>query len=150
MTVKSNKSALVKAVDYLSVHDYSVKRLRDKLHRCGYEKAEIDAALGKLLQKGYLNDAALCKSMSRGYIVAGRYSVLEIKYKLRSKGFSSDVIADCLDGDLAEYEKKAACRALKIHFTKKQDTGKYMQYLYRKGFCSASIAYAAENFTAST
>ncbi|WP_196594362.1 regulatory protein RecX [Pectinatus sottacetonis] len=144
MPVKNNKTALVKAVDYLSVQDYSVKQIYDKLSRCGYEQEEIKVAIDKLVQKGYLDDADLCDRQSKIYLKEKRYSVMMIKQKLLRKGFSPDMVNKSLTSDFTIYEKNTAVCILQKHLKKTTDTAKSMQYLYRKGFSPSSIRYAVD------
>lgn len=146
MAAKNNKPVLVKAVDYLSIRDHSIKQLSDKLYRCGYEQEEIETAVNKLLQNGYLNDTDLCRRQITRYLNENRYSIMAIKHKLCLNGFSSETIGECLPQDLDEYEKQAAYNILNNRYKKNTDSNKYIQYLYRKGFSSKSIRYAADKF----
>ena len=149
MAAKNNKPVLVKAVDYLSIRDHSIKQLSDKLRRCGYAQKEIEAAISKLLQNGYLNDTDLCRRQVIRYLNENRYSILAIKHKLCLNGFSSETISECMTQDLDEYEEQAAYNILKNRYKRSADSGKYIQYLYRKGFSSKSIRYAADKFSIS-
>ena len=79
----SEGCVLVKAVDYLSIRDHSIKQLSDKLYRCGYEQEEIETAVNKLLQNGYLNDTDLCRRQITRYLNENRYSIMAIKHKTK-------------------------------------------------------------------
>ncbi|MBB5335908.1 regulatory protein RecX [Pectinatus brassicae] len=144
MILKSNKSALEKAVDYLSIRDYSVKQLRDKLYRCSYDEQEINEALEKLKARHYLDDAQLCARQAQVYLREERYSIKALQFKLLAKGFSSEIVNNCLTADFTEYEKRAVIKILPSRLRKTTDREKNMQYLYRKGFSVASIRYGID------
>ncbi|WP_196604640.1 regulatory protein RecX [Pectinatus haikarae] len=144
MQTRNSKSALAKAIDYLSVQDYSVNRIVDKLFRCGYEQQEIDAAVARLIEKRYLDDEQLCIRYWSRYLAEKKYSVLQIKAKLKMKGFSANVIDRCTPQELSDYEKITAYSIWQRYMKKNKDIDKFMQYLYRKGFSMSSIRYAAD------
>ena len=56
----AEKTALVTAVDYLARQAHSEKKLREKLQRKGFPQEEIDAAIERLIERKYLDDADLC------------------------------------------------------------------------------------------
>ena len=144
MMLKNNKPALEKAVDYLSVRDYSVKQLQDKLYRCSYSEQEINEVIEKLKARHYLNDAELCVKQVQVYLREERYSIKALRYKLLTKGFSVEIINNCMTEDFTEYEKRVVIKILQNRLRKTVDRKKNMQYLYRNGFSAASIRYGAE------
>ncbi|TCS79252.1 regulatory protein RecX [Pectinatus cerevisiiphilus] len=146
MRLKSNKSALAKAVDYLAVQDYSVKQIRDKLLRRGYQPSEITAAIDKLIEKKYLDDEQLCRRYWQMYLTEGKCSIRQIKAKLVVKGFASAIIDRYVPQDWDDYERTTVCSIWQKNKKKNIDSVKFMQYLYRKGFSMSSIHYAADKF----
>ncbi len=145
---KSNKTALVRAVDFLSVHDYTVYNLRKKLMRCGYTENEIDVAIEKLLKCGYLDDTALCHREWQRYLHNGNYSFLQIRQKLLQNGFAEDVIASLQPNreEQDRYEGALLEQMLQKKFLPDDDYQKICAYFYRKGFSSGLIRTAVEKF----
>ena len=57
---REERTALMRAVDYLARQAHSEKKLREKLMRKGFPTEEIDAAIARLIERHYLDDASLC------------------------------------------------------------------------------------------
>ncbi len=57
---RAKKTALMYAVDLLARQEQSSAKLREKLLRKGYAEAETEAAIARLVEKHYLNDADAC------------------------------------------------------------------------------------------
>ena len=82
------KSALEAGADILDMFGCSAKTLKDKLLSRGYEEGEVDAAVAKLLDLGFLNDSEYGRSLARKYAAKG-YSSKRIELELKKKGLSS-------------------------------------------------------------
>lgn len=149
MRLKISKTALEKAVDYLAVQDYSVQQINKKLTRCGYETEEINNAIAKLLARGYLNDEKLCGRYWQMYLREAKCSIMQIKSKMLTKGFTMKLIDAHMPEGLTDYEKNTAYHIWCRRFKKDTDVTKFKQYLYRKGFSSSSISYAADKYAQS-
>ena len=143
---KAEKTALMYAVDLLARQEQSSNKLREKLRRKGYEEDEIEAALRRLEEKGYLNDPDACDRQFRFLYEESRSSVKQICAKLMQRGFDSGLVRDCIPVDTYERELRAALRCLSIKFKPGADPQKMMANLYSKGFDSAVIRNAVERF----
>ncbi len=144
---KPSKTALEKAVDWLSVRDYSEKQLGDKLRRCLYSPSEIETALSKLRARHYLDDEGLCLRQCRLYLQERKNSLLAIRVKLQAKGFSKELVeASLAQMDTDSYGEETALSLLRQHFLRPQTREKYFQYLYRKGFSAADSSRAVRLF----
>ena len=71
MRLTSKSTALQEAVRLLSRRALSEKELRIKLGQKGYTSSEIDAAVDRLISRGYLNDEVLCKRLFDYYTNLG-------------------------------------------------------------------------------
>ena len=129
---KTEKTALMKAVDLLARAEHSTAHLARKL-----------------LQRGYLDDTEACRHQFTFLYEESRQSVRQIEARLMQKGFSSALIAECVPDDTFEREKEAARRCLDVHFKKSAAEQKMLQHLYRRGFstavCRAAVAAFAED-----
>ncbi len=144
---KPAKTALVAAVDILARQEYSTAKLREKLARKGYEEAEIDAAVARLEEKHYLDDAAACQRQFEFLYNESRSSVRQICLKLQQRGFARDAVQACVPRDTYEREKAAALRTLALKYKRSAETQKMLASLYRSGFDSSALRAAVEEYT---
>ena len=143
---KNKKTALVQAVDLLARQEQSTNKLREKLQQRGYTEDEIEAAIQRLEERHYLNDADACARQFQFLYEESRQSVRQICAKLMQRGFESSLVRECVPRDIYEREKKAAMRCLSLKFRPSAEEQKMMQHLYRKGFDSSAIRAAVEEF----
>ena len=143
----TEKTALVTAVDYLARQAHSEKKLREKLQRKGFPQEDIDAAIERLIERKYLDDADLCAQQFMYLYNESRYSVRQIFVKLMQRGFDKELIRSAVPPDTAEREAAAAERVLAMKFKPTDKKQKMMANLYQKGF-SVDVSHAAvQNFT---
>ena len=143
---KTKKTALVQAVDLLARQEQSTNKLREKLQQRGYAGDEIEAAIQRLEERHYLDDADACARQFQFLYEESRQSVRQICAKLMQRGFESSLVRECVPRDIYEREKKAAMRCLSLKFRPSAEEQKMMQHLYRKGFDSSAIRAAVEEF----
>lgn len=143
---KNKKTALVQAVDLLARQEQSTNKLREKLQQRGYAGDEIEAAIQRLEERHYLDDADACARQFQFLYEESRQSVRQICAKLMQRGFESSLVRECVPRDIYEREKKAAMRCLNLKFKPSAEEQKMMQHLYRKGFDSSAIRAAVEEF----
>ena len=141
------KTALMTAVDYLARQAHSEKKLREKLERKGFPTDEIDAAIARLIERHYLDDAELCSRQFMYLYNESRNSVRQICAKLMQRGFDHDLVWSVVPEDTYDREVAAAERVLSMKFKPTDKHQKMMANLYQKGF-SVDVAHAAvQNFT---
>lgn len=143
----TEKTALVTAVDYLARQAHSEKKLREKLQRKGFPQEEIDAAIERLIERKYLDDADLCAQQFMYLYNESRYSVRQIFVKLMQRGFDKELIRSAVPPDMAEREAAAAERVLAMKFKPTDKKQKMMANLYQKGFSVDTAHAAVRNFT---
>ena len=112
----AEKTALITAVDYLARQAHSEKKLREKLQRKGFPQEEIDAAIERLIERKYLDDADLCAQQFMYLYNESRYSVRQIFVKLMQRGFDKELIRSAVPPDTAEREAAVAERVLAMKF----------------------------------
>ena len=84
-----NKSALEAGADILDMFGCSAEVLRKKLLGRGYAEDEVDEAVAKLTDIGFLNDSAYTESLAIRYAQRG-YSSRRMVYELGKKGIDRD------------------------------------------------------------
>ncbi|MGL6115213.1 MAG: regulatory protein RecX [Cetobacterium sp.] len=116
----------------LSKKDYCEKDLREKLYNKYLNKIVVSRVLEILREKGYLDDLEYAKS----YINTHNYSKAKLKYMLKQKGISDEVIEELL-----ENQKEKELENLKREYkkVKGRDKDKQIASLMRKGFCYGDI-----------
>ncbi len=141
MKNKPNASAYSYGLRLLSVHGYSEAALIEKLQRAQYVSPEIQSAVAKLKSYGFINDFDLAMSYFRSYFSNGKTGFYLIRAKLKQKGFSSEIIAECLrayDNDIAFDQ---AVKLAQTHFSnlQLQEKPKIARYLAARGFSTEII-----------
>ena len=101
MRLTSKSTALQEAVRLLSRRALSEKELRIKLGQKGYTSSEIDAAVDRLISRGYLNDEVLCKRLFDYYTNLGGHGLLYILGKIKMRGLRTD----CLNEQIADWRE---------------------------------------------
>lgn len=147
---KSEKTALMYAVDLLARQEQSSKKIREKLKRKGYGDEETEAAIQRLEEKRYLNDGEACARQFRFLYTESRNSVKQICVKLMQRGFERSMITDCVPRDTYQRELTAALRCLSVKFKPSSDGRKMMANLCGKGFEVEVARAAVEQFAASS
>ena len=145
---KGPKTALMYAVDLLARQEQSSAKLREKLKRKNYDEEEIEAALQRLMELHYLDDAGACQRQFDFLYEESRSSVRQIVAKLVQRGFESSMIESCIPSDTYEREKEAALRVLSLKYHRPADPRKMMANLYQKGFAVDAARAAVETFAA--
>lgn len=130
-----------RAVALLVRREHSRKELALKLRARGIDPAEADAAVEKVAQAGWQDDARFACSIARTRAAAG-YGPLYIRAELVSHGLGEDVIASALSSlhDAGEVDWADAARAqVRRRFGDQASLSTAMQhkaagYLMRRGF----------------
>ncbi len=134
-------SALETALYLLGFKDRTKKELNTKLHEKGYDDKEIELAIDKISEYGYINDEAYARRYIKSRI--NKKGSKLIVRELQSKGISTDVIneqLDEMDVDVSDIivrtiEKKYS------NFDYKDITvrQKVVSYFLRRGYCYVDI-----------
>jgi len=125
----------------LSFRPRSERELMTRLKQKGYEDKWIEEAIQKLKDYRYIDDQSFARSFASDRITIKKIGSNGLKYELKQKGISSDIIEEVLE-DLIDEEKEfeqgvelceRKLRTIKETepFKKKQ---KLLQFLVRKGY----------------
>lgn len=130
------------ALGYLARRDYSRADLQSKLLRKGYEAPKIDEYLDTLAERGYLDDAALCRRLYEEYVQNPQMGYFKIRFKLFQQGFTKESI----DSELCNYDFQAEEEKLRKFLLKShkqgvtaKDVPKLARALTNKGFTNENI-----------
>lgn len=126
-------------LNYLSYRQRSEREIEDHLRRKDYEDDLIQLAIDYCKDKGYIDDKAFAESYVRDRVNINKHGSYRIKYDLRNKGISQNIIDQVVDLDSDdEYERALKLAEKKLPSYRKDDrNAKYRKlggYLQRRGF----------------
>ena len=79
------------ALNLLSARTYTTRGLRQKLAQKGFDKADSDAAIERLLENGLLNDEKYAEEFARQRLVVAGASRRRVEQLLARKGIGREV-----------------------------------------------------------
>ena len=95
MQKKPKQSAYDRAVLCLSMREHGTEELRTKLSQKGFDDVDIEPAILRLQDQGYLNDAHFCEQYVRARARRG-YGPVKIGYELKTRGIAPSLIEQAL------------------------------------------------------
>ena len=129
--------AYLKAQDLLARRAHFSAELRNKLKIRGFPAADIDSAIDRLTEFGYLDDLNNGRQLAAHYLWRRGYGRLLIDQRLRKKGLSA-ALARQITAELFSGVTAAELEALFSRLSRKA-RGDLYAYLYRRGFLSEEI-----------
>lgn len=143
-------ACIKKAFVYLSYRGLSVRNMKTKLKKAAFGEKAIDAAVELLIDRGYLDDEALCADTAKALVAAKGFGPSRLRTELYSKGFDRD----CIDAAIAELEfnddavlheliRKKFPNYIDGNYESRQ---KIVGYLARMGYGYDSINNALESY----
>lgn len=126
------RRALGKALQLLARREHTREELRRKLLDRGFEAGEVELALGRLQEMGYLNDAELAQRLALRLSERG-WGRRRLRWYLRRHGVPEEALQRALGGLASEEE--LARRALRRRFgTGPFSSRRAASFLQRQGF----------------
>jgi len=140
-----------RALEYCLVRPRSIKEMRDYLWRktrdvktrsrktgkitvrSGFSKETTDGVLGRLIEKGYLDDEKFAKFWADNRFIKKGISLRRLKLELRQKGVGSEVI-EKLTKQSTRSDKDELGKVIARKKRQYPDQQKLIQYLLRQGF----------------
>jgi len=83
-------SAYDYALNLLSARAYTVRNLRRKLHQKGFEPADAESAVERLVANGLMDDDKFAAEFARQRLVAAGASVRRVEHDLIRRGISAE------------------------------------------------------------
>jgi regulatory protein len=93
------------ALRCLTRRDHSRVELRDKLLERGFPPEQVEQAVARCIQLGYLDDARYAGNRARGLMAQGRAVGHRILADLRRRGVSDELAARALEEARAEHDE---------------------------------------------
>jgi len=126
-----------KALDLLARRDHFSTELRQKLKTRGFAATDIDSAIDRLTEYGYLDDLNNGRQLAANYLWRRGYGRLMIVQRLRRKGLPI-FLAQQIAAELFAGVSVTELEALFFRLSRKTHGDIYL-YLYRRGFLPEEI-----------
>ena len=98
----SPERAYLYALRLLTARDYTVARLREKLHGRGFADADAEAALGRLVSEGWVEARRFAERFAEGALASGRNYGRRLQQEMRRRGVPPELVAEVLGRVLME------------------------------------------------
>jgi regulatory protein len=134
----SAEAAYAAGLKKLARQPNSRAKLRQGLLRAGYEPAAVEGALGRLEERGYLNDREYAAALVRRRSTDRGRSL--ITQELRAKGIDGHDIAFVLNEGAGDERAKALALGRRLLRQGIMDRGKLGARLARRGFSGGLVS----------
>lgn len=139
LIAEEEKKAINYALRLLSIRPRSEKEIRDALKRRGYNENIIENTINLCKEKDYINDREFAETFIRDKINFSKYGPERIKYELKLKGISDDIINRVLRINRDEQYEMAlelGKKRLRLYRDDSKDAKyrKLNNFLQRKGY----------------
>ena len=134
-----------KVLKYVMYKKRTEREIRTKF-KSQIEENLLEDVLEELKENGYISDENYIERAFNEFKALKNLSIKEIKYKLMSKGLSSNLIEDYVkknEEELNEYEQKSADN-IAIKKSVNMEELEIKQYLMKKGYTEEHIQNAIE------
>ena len=142
----ARSSALAAAVKLLAQRDYSERALGDKLARRAYSADEIDTALARLKERGYIDDGAYCAKLAQQLWRSGKWGLRGISSQLRRYGLPLAMIREAIAAFDQEEEAGHALALLEKRAFVADQKEKAGRFLEMRGFSHTVIEQSLNRF----
>ena len=144
-TIEEYDKEKSKVLKYILYKKRSKQEVKNKFYNT-IESEMLDDIIEELEENGYIDDKNYIERAVKEYMALNNLSLKEVRYKLMSKGISSDAIEDYISNhqeEMENYEIKSA----KTIIIKKQNAMEeeaIIQFLMKKGYKTSNIRQAIE------
>lgn len=141
LRLSNEKDAWQTALHILTRRSHSESELRQKLYHKDYTIDEVDQAVSRLLEYGYLNDTDFANTLFAKYLKMDKYSLYTIISKLKQHGLPDTIIESIKNSHNSEEEWQPALKLVSKRFKIVDATNKekIYRFLATRGFSSTVI-----------
>lgn len=133
-TVEEFDNIKTKVLRYILYKKRTEQEIRQKFNKA--DKQIIEDVIDYLKEAGYISDEEYIARAINEYIALKNLSIIEIKYKLLSKGINKDLVDNYIDlhyEDMLEYELNSIKKIILKKANQLEDD-ELIEFLYKKGF----------------
>ena len=146
----SRERAYLSALRLLNARDYTVARLREKLHGRGFDEDHVEAALEQLVSEGWLNDSRFAERFAESALSSGRYFGPRLRLEMRRRGLPPELVSEVLGRVLEGHDEAGEVRAIierrfsgfLLSCASDKEKRRVVGFLQRKGFSLSAIMTA--------
>jgi regulatory protein len=146
----SPERAYLYALRILNARDYTVARLREKLHGRGFDDADVEAVLGRMVSEGWVDDRRFAERFAESAVASGRYYGPRLRQEMRRRGVQPELVSEVLGRILLERDEAEEVRAIVerrfsgFSFSTASDREKCrtIGFLQRRGFSLSAVLRA--------
>lgn len=148
--------AKAKALHYLAHRDRTETEVRRKLQRSGFDEATVDAAVARLVELDYLDDAAYARAYVQGRFRNRGYGPVRLRSELMRRGVARRLIDAAVEGLMEEEDPLDAARThaqkrwtrLARESDPRKRRKKLSDYLLRRGFTYDTVRQVVDELDA--
>jgi len=141
--------AYVLSLRWLTVRSYSVAALRQRLQRKGCTAEDIEQAVQRCLELGYLNDERYARELASSLMRRGNAVGVRLQHELKKKGIAEPLAAEVISRCNEEFDEAQLLaevvqrRYARIDLTEidQRQKQRIVNYLQRRGFSLAMILH---------
>lgn len=144
-TIEKYDQEKTKVLKYVIYKKRTIREIKTKF-RSLIDENMLDDIIEELIQNGYVGDDKYIERAVNEYMALKNLSLKELKYKLSSKGISTNIIEDYFSKnreELEEYEAKSA-ENIAVKKSVNMDETDIKNYLIKKGYTNENIKQAIE------
>lgn len=146
----SPERAYLYALRILTARDYTVARLREKLHGRGFDETDTEAALGRLVSEGWVDDRRFAERFADSALSSGRYYGPRLRQEMRRRGLQPELVSEVLGRVLVERDETGeVCAIVERRFSgfsfstaSDREKRRTIGFLQRRGFSLSAILRA--------
>lgn len=143
----SSQRAYQYALRLLTARDYTEARLRVKLRNREFDEADVEAALGRLVSEGWVDDRRFAERFAESALATGRYYGPRLRQEMRRRGLPPELVADVLSMIMEEHDE---CQDMRVVFERRfsgfsfatasdKEKRRALGFLQRRGFGFSAI-----------
>lgn len=139
-TIQEFDNIKTKMLKYIMYKKRTEKEVRQKFSS-SVDEILLDDVIENLKELGYINDLRYVERAVNEFVAINTLSIREIKYKLYSKGISSNIIEQYINNNLETLEEYEQQCAQKIYYKKQasMENDEIVNFLRKKGYSSETI-----------
>ena len=139
-TIEEFDSVKTKVLKYIMYKKRTEKEVRQKFSSSVDENL-LDEVIENLKELGYINDLRYVERAVNEFVAINTLSIIEIEYKLYSKGVNNAIIEQYIQSNIEELKEYEQQCAQKIYYKKQPTMEKedIINFLRKKGYTSETI-----------
>lgn len=142
--------AYLYALRLLTARDYTVARLREKLRGREFDEVDIEAALGRMISEGWVDDRRFAERFAESALESGRYYGPRLRQEMRRRGLLPELVSEVLGHVVLDRDETAEVRAIverrfngfSFCSASDRDKRRTIGFLQRRGFSLSAILRA--------